>query len=54
MKETEIPAGVQLELFWVVCDVPMIVGQFINTRNKIVVCAKNTHFGEVAHMNYIK
>ena len=53
MKETKIPAGIQLELFWVVYAVPMIAGQFISMRNNTVARMKKTHFGKGAHMNYV-
>ena len=51
--ERKIPAGFQLELFWVLYDVPMVAGQFINMRNNTVARTKKTHFGKVAHMNYV-
>ena len=53
MKETKIPAGSQLELFWVVYAVPMIAGRLIGIRNNTVARMKKTHYGKMAHMNNV-
>ena len=53
MKETKIPAGIQLEFLGVVYAVLIIAGKFIGMRNNTVACMKKTHFGKGAHMDYI-
>ena len=53
MKETKTPAGIQLELYWVVYAVPMIADQFISMRNDALAHMKKTLFGKRAHLNYV-